>query len=62
MDIKGGFAKNDSKLDFEYKSIPLIQSNAKVTQSLVKLQQPPYEQTKNLYLILPLVFSMMTSL
>ena len=28
----GGFAKNDSKLDFEYKSVPQIQSNAKVTQ------------------------------
>ena len=29
--ILGKIAKNDSKLDFEYKSVPQIQSNAKVT-------------------------------
>ena len=30
--IGGGFDKSDSKLDFEYKSVPQIQSNAKVAQ------------------------------
>ena len=28
----GGFAKSNSKLDFEYKSVSQIQSNTKVTQ------------------------------
>ena len=46
----GKIAKYDSKLDFKHKHIPQIQSNAKVTQKdSENLQQPPYEQTKNMY-------------
>ena len=65
-------AKNDSKLDFEYKSVPQIQSNAKVTQKPSKITTVSYEQRKNMYSVLSLepsvkktykeVFSMMTSL
>ena len=34
-------AKNDSKLDFEYKSVPQIQSNAKVTQKPSEITTAP---------------------
>ena len=34
---RGEKCQNDSKLDFEYKSIPQIQSNIKVTQKTSKI-------------------------
>ena len=37
----GRFAKNDSKLDFEYKSVLHIQSNAKLTQKPSEITTAP---------------------
>ena len=33
----GEITKNDSKLDFEYKSVPQIKSNAKLTKKTCKI-------------------------
>ena len=38
---KKGFAENGSKLDFEYKSVSQIQSNAKVTQKSSEITTVP---------------------
>ena len=35
--IKWKIVKNDSKLDFEFKIVPQIQSNAKVTQKIIEI-------------------------
>ena len=40
--IKGNIVKNDSKLDFEYKIVPQIQSNAKVTQKTSKITKEDF--------------------
>ena len=37
-----GFAKSDSKLFFEYKIVPQIQSNAKVTQKTSKITKEDF--------------------
>ena len=37
----GGFTKNDSKLDFEYKSVLQIQSNGKITQKPSEITTAP---------------------
>ena len=39
----GKIIKNDSKLDFEYKSIPQIQSNAKLIQKASEITTIPYD-------------------
>ena len=39
--IGGGVAKNDSKLDFDYKSVSQIQPNAKITQKPSEIKTVP---------------------
>ena len=46
--IEGGFAKYNSKLDFKYKTIPKLESNAKTNlKALWNYNQPLMTKQKN---------------
>ena len=55
MDLKvGKIARNDSKLDFGYKNVLQIQSNAKVTQKANNITTTSLWPNKKMYWVLPL--------